>query len=209
MYKKVTNDLRAAYDRAADDRDKRELAPWKERERQAYLELLQQEDKHTLLEIGAGSGRDSLFFQQNGLWVISSDLSPEMVRLCRQKGLEAYEMDFLNLDFADASFEAVYALSCLLHVPKAHLAEALLEIRRVMAPGGLFFFGVYGGIEKDGPWEDDVHVPKRHFALYLDEQIKAITGDFFAVCDFRAIKTPDSRRSGIHYQRLILQKGKD
>ena len=209
MYKKVTNDLRAAYDRAADERDKRELAPWKERERQAYLELLQQEDKHTLLEIGAGSGRDSLFFQQNGLRVISSDLSPEMVRLCRQKGLEAYEMDFLNLDFADASFEAVYALSCLLHVPKAHLAKALLEIRRVMAPGGLFFLGVYGGIEQDGPWEDDVHVPKRYFALYLDEQIKAITGDFFAIRDFKAITLPDSRRSGIHYQRLILQKGKD
>ena len=209
MYKKVTKDLRAAYDRAADERDKRELSPWKERERQAYLELLQQEDKHTLLEIGAGSGRDSLFFQQNGLRVISSDLSPEMVRFCRQKGLEAYEMDFLNLDFAAASFEAVYALSCLLHVPKAYLAEALLEIRRVMTPGGLFLLGVYGGIEQDGSWEDDKHVPKRHFALYLDEQIKAIMGDFFAIRDFKAITLPDSRHSGIHYQRLILQKGRD
>lgn len=208
MYRQVTEELRLAYDRAADERDKKEISPWKFSERQAYLQLLQREGKEKLLEIGAGPGRDSLFFQENGLQVVSTDLSPQMVRLCRQKGLEAYEMDFLNLNFAGANFDAVFALSCLLHVPKADLGDVLLEIRRVMAPGGLFFLGVYGGIERDGSWEDDKHVPKRYFALYLDEQIEAITGEYFTIRDFKKIPLPDSKRSGIHYQRLILQKGK-
>ncbi|TMD70000.1 MAG: class I SAM-dependent methyltransferase [Chloroflexi bacterium] len=43
-----------------------------------------------MLEIGAGTGNDSLFFRDNGLHVVCTDLSPAMVDLCTEKGLEAY-----------------------------------------------------------------------------------------------------------------------
>ncbi len=205
MYRRVTADLRTAYDRAADERDRKQDAPWKLTERRAFLHLLQQEGKQRLLEIGAGTGWDSLYFQENGLDVVSTDLSPEMVRLCREKSLNACEMDFLNLGFADASFDAVYGRNCLLHVPKAALGDVLQEIRRVMTPGGLFFLGVYGGIEQDGPWQDDSHNPKRHFAMYTDEAIVAITAGCFILRDFITIDS-ESKRSGVHFQRLILQK---
>lgn len=205
MYQKVTGDLRTAYDRAADERDRKEEPPWKMAERLAFLQLLQKESKQRLLEIGAGPGWDSLYFQENGLEVVCTDLSAEMIRLCREKGLDAHEMDFLTLDFADSSFDAVYARNCLLHVPKANLGEVLQEIRRVMAPGGLFFLGVFGGIDRDGPWEDDQHVPKRHFALYLDEEIAEIAAGYFDLRDFITIES-GSKRSGVHFQRLILQK---
>ena len=206
MYQDVTAALRAAYDQAAGYRDIREIPPWKVGLRQEFLELLRSKGKTNLLEVGAGPGRDSLFFQQNRLNVVSTDLSPEMVRLCREKGLEAYEMDFLNLDFPDDGFDAVYAMSALLHVPKANLADVLLEIRRVLAPGGLFFYGVYGGIERDEPWEDDDYVPQRHFTFYLDHQIIEITGRYFFLRDFKALNLPEEDQSDIHYQRLILQK---
>ena len=48
MYEQVTEGLRSAYDRAADDRDKKEISPWKVSERQAYLQMLQQEGKEKL-----------------------------------------------------------------------------------------------------------------------------------------------------------------
>ena len=44
-----------------------------------------------MLEIGAGTGIHGLFFQQNELAVVSTDLSAEMVRLCRAKGLEVWK----------------------------------------------------------------------------------------------------------------------
>jgi SAM-dependent methyltransferase len=73
------------------------------------------------LEIGAGTGNDGLYFQNNGLDVTCTDLSPDMVNLCREKGLKAYVMDFLSLDFPPGSFDAIYALNCLLHVPTREL----------------------------------------------------------------------------------------
>ncbi|MFN2125056.1 MAG: class I SAM-dependent methyltransferase [Candidatus Promineifilaceae bacterium] len=205
-YKQVTDDLRLAYDGKAEDRNQKSEPAWKESERLEFLELLQQEGKKSLLEIGAGAGWDSLFFQGNGLKVVSSDLSPEMVHLCREKGLEAYEMDFLHLKFSDNRFEAVYARNCLLHVPKESLVDVLQEIRRVMTPGGLFFLGMYGGINQEGPWDEDEHIPKRYFAFYQDDQIKAITRAYFSLRSFKTIPQPNSE---LHFQRLILQKPLD
>src|SRR5215469_10540854 len=98
-----------------------------------------------MLEIGAGTGQDSLFFAGHDLDVIATDISAAMVARCRDKGLDARVMDFSQLDFPAESFDAVYAMNCLLHVPDAELPAVLRSIARVMVPGGLFFLGVYGG----------------------------------------------------------------
>lgn len=100
-YQHVIESLRAAYSlESAAQRDTSEKEDWKLVERQQFLALLQQEGKTTLLEIGAGTGKDSLFFQQNGLRVVCTDLSPAMIALCREKGLEAYVV----LSFSDKSW---------------------------------------------------------------------------------------------------------
>ncbi len=135
-YQQVINTLRAAYSHeSAEQRDNIEKEDWKVVERQQFLSLLQKEGKTTLLEIGAGTGKDSLFFQESGLRVVCTDLSPAMIALCHTKGLEAYVMDFLNLDFVPASFDAVYALNCLLHVPGADPARSATEHSQPLAPG--------------------------------------------------------------------------
>ena len=76
MDEKLIGNLREAYDKRAAWRDERPYPEWKEKERANFLAYLQRENKRTLLEIGAGPGRDSLFFQQNGLDVVATDLSP-------------------------------------------------------------------------------------------------------------------------------------
>lgn len=206
MYENVTNQLREAYNRSAEDRQQRAVSTWKRDERQAFLNLLQNERKDSLLEIGAGPGKDSLFFQQQGMKVVSTDLSPQMIQLCRSKGLEAYEMDFLNLNFEDAQFDAVHALNCLLHVPKTDLPAVLSAINRVLKPSGLFFLGVYGGFESEGTWEEDHHTPKRFFSFYTDDQLLEIVTNTFLIQDFKRIKLPDLSHPEMIFQRLILRK---
>lgn len=129
-----------------------------------------------------------------------------MVQLCRSKGLEAYEMDFLNLKFPDAHFDAVYALNCLLHVPKTDLAAVLSAIHRVLKPSGLFFLGVYGGFESEGIWEDDHHTPKRFFAFYTDDQLLKIISALFLLEDFKRIELPGLGHPDMIFQRLIVRK---
>ena len=203
-YDAVTASLRVAYDGKADERERNAPQAWKEAERQEFLALLQAEQRRTLLEIGSGPGKDGLFFQGQGLDVTCTDLSPAMVALCQQKGLRAYVRDFLNLGFEPASFDAVYALNCLLHVPKADLPAVLASIRRLLVPDGLFFLGLWGGQDSEQVWEHDTYEPKRFFSFHTDAGIQDAVRPYFEVLSFKALG--ESNGPDTHFQRLILRR---
>lgn len=204
-YQQVIAELRKSYNQeSAAKRNKMEKETWKVAERQQFLTLLQQEGKHTLLEIGAGTGTDSLFFQNNGLQVVCTDLSPAMVKFCCEKGLDAHVKDFLSLDFPPASFEAIYALNCLLHVPTNDLPAVLGKLRQLLCPGGLFFLGVYGSSEEEeGVAESDWHNPPRFFARHTDAFMQQVTSQFFERVSFKAIPLADPTE---HFQAFVLRR---
>lgn len=192
-----------SYDRQAEQRNTSEIEDWKAKERSAFLALLKSERKKSLLEIGAGHGRDSKFFQENGFQVTCIDLSPEMVKLCQQKGLNARLMDMIDLDFPDHSFDAVYSLNSLLHLPKKELPTVLQNIKSVLKANGLFFLGVYGGYDFEGIWETDSYTPKRFFSFHSDEGLKQVVEENFTLLSFNQINSGDG---DLHFQSLTLRK---
>ncbi|MEQ4715811.1 class I SAM-dependent methyltransferase [Nonomuraea sp. B19D2] len=204
-YNDVLGSLRAAYDGSAERRDGSGKTAWKLAEREGFLSRLQRHEYKRLLEIGAGTGQDSAYFQENGMEVVAVDLSPAMVALCREKGLDARVMDFLSLDFAPASFDAVYALNCLLHVPNSDLPAVLAEIHRLLRPGGLFFLGVYGGgnLTGEGLFEGDDHQPPRFFSFRSDEELQEYARRSFQIVDFHAVGSDELR-----FQSLTLRRSK-
>ncbi|MCY1137782.1 class I SAM-dependent methyltransferase [Actinoplanes sp. Pm04-4] len=185
-YADVVARNRSAYnERAAANRDTHPKEQWKQDERAAFLDRLRAAEARTLLEVGCGTGQDSLYFQQEGLEVTAADLSPAMVSHARSKGLNASVRDVLALGFPESTFDAVYSLNTLLHVPNADLDAALAAIRTVLTPGGLFFLGVYGGgKEEEGVVPEDVHEPPRFFSFRSDQQLLAYAVRAFEVLDF-------------------------
>jgi SAM-dependent methyltransferase len=196
--------LRRAYARQAGARDRRSIQPWKIAERQNFLERLQAAGAHSLLEIGAGTGQDAEFFAAHGLQVLATDLTPENVAACRQKGLEARVMDVCALDLPDAQFDAAFSLNCLLHLPKSEFPKALSEISRVLKPGGLFYLGLYGGQDSEGIYEDDTYEPKRFFSFWSDEGLKNHLEEFFEVISFNVI--PLEEDPELIFQSVSLKK---
>jgi SAM-dependent methyltransferase len=198
-YTEVLDPLRAAYDGGAAARDAATKEDFKVEERAAFGDRLRVIEATTLLEIGAGTGQDSAYFAENGFAVTAVDLSPEMVRRCQDKGLLAYERDVLHLGFEANSFSAVYSVNCLLHVPNADLPDALLAIREVLAPGGLFYLGLWGGRSEEGISATDTHEPKRFFSFRSHEQILAYAQQAFEVVDFHTVES-----RGYTFQALTL-----
>ena len=203
MYDQVIDTLRQAYDGSAAERDAGGLTGWKIAARAAFLALLRAEGKRSLLEIGGGPGHFAAFFRDAGLDVVMTDLSPAMVRLAQAKGLDARVMDFLSLDFPPAVFDAVFALNCLLHVPSADLPRVLAAVHRVLRPGGLFFYGVYGGYTFEGVWPDDHHDPQRYFVFYPDDELRRRVAGLFDEVSFRTIPVEGDKKA--HFQELILR----
>lgn len=195
--------LKQAYNNFAEHREQTKIEPWKFEERENFLKRIVEEGKSSFLELGAGTGRDSLYFQQQGLQVTCIDFTEEMVRLCKEKGLVAQLMDFHQLDFDSDTFDAIFAMNCLLHVPKTQLDGVLEEVHRVLKPDGLFFCGVYGGRESEGIWEKDFYEPKRFFSMFEDEALVQVAKQHFHVEDFHTVSMGEGAP---HFQSLLLRK---
>lgn len=148
--------------------------------------------KSKVLDMGAGTGGSSLYLQEKGIQVTCIDLSPSMVESCRKKGLHALEMDFYHLDFPDNSFDGIWAMNTLLHVPKADLPGVLAEVKRVLKPDGLFYMGVYGGWNSEGIWEKDHYSPKRFFSCFDEASLKKAISGYFSINEFIAIPLEDN-----------------
>jgi SAM-dependent methyltransferase len=188
-----------------EEREARVLPEWKLAERQGFLNRLVESGARSLLELGAGPGVDAIFFRDHGIEPICVDLSPEMVAACRRKGLSAYEMDLADLAFDAASFDAAYALNCLLHVPNAELPAVLAGIEKVLKPGGLFYLGTYGGIDSEGEQASDTYEPKRFFSFRTDAQLRAAVSRVFDVVSFRRVEV-GAKDPAFHFQSVVLRR---
>jgi ubiquinone/menaquinone biosynthesis C-methylase UbiE len=100
-----------------------------------------------VLEVGCGRGVGTeIIFEHFGAREVHAfDFDPDMVRLARRRlGHYAPERllltvgDVTAIDEADASFDAVFDFGIIHHVPNWRAAVA--EVRRVLKPGGRFFF---------------------------------------------------------------------
>lgn len=202
MRSELKESLRQAYNGNASDRDKGDMHHWKLPVRESFLQRLLRENKASLLEIGAGPGKDSRFFADHGLDVTAADLSENMIELCRQKGLRAQVLDFFHLNELGRTFDAVWSMNCLLHVPKADLDTVLQQIDDVLNPSGLFHMGVYGGKDFEGIREEDICEPKRFFSFFTHENLKAVLEQRFEIVEFTVIDTEDENA----FQSVVLRK---
>ena len=88
-----------------------------------------------VLEVGCGWGDLAGWVaRETGAEVVAVDLSPCMVELAREAGVDARLADVQDLPFGNEMFDVAIAAWMLYHVPD--LERALSELARVLRPGG-------------------------------------------------------------------------
>ena len=106
-----------------------------------------------VLDLGCGSGRDTIALRGMGFSVVPVDGSEGMCRVASENtGSEVRCLDILDLDYV-GEFDGVWACASLLHVPSAELPRTIMLIHRSLRSDGVLFAnfkeGVYGGM-RDG-----------------------------------------------------------
>ncbi|ERI93597.1 methyltransferase domain protein [Clostridiales bacterium oral taxon 876 str. F0540] len=198
----VKLNLKEFYNQEAALRNLSVKEEWKKNQRDQFLNYVKSENKNSLLEIGAGTGNDSKFFMKCGLSVIAVDLSGEMVRLCKEKGIEAYELDFYNISDLNKKFDCIWSMNSLLHVPKNDLLKVLNEINSVLNEKGLFYMGVYGGEDSEREFVNEVANTPRFFSSYSEGRLKEVLSEVFEIIRFEQI---DVGRN-MDFQAVIMRK---
>ncbi|GAA1960896.1 class I SAM-dependent methyltransferase [Kitasatospora viridis] len=147
----TTTRAAALFDRLAAVYD--EVLPFFTGFAEQHLEWLAPTPGARVLDLGAGRGALTGAALARGCEVTAVDVAPGMVeRIAAQyPGVRAARvMDAQRLDFPDASFDLVCAgfVIHLLDDP----AAAAREVRRVLAPGGVFSFSVPGAVADAPEW---------------------------------------------------------
>jgi ubiquinone/menaquinone biosynthesis C-methylase UbiE len=102
-------------------------------------------ERANVLDLGCGTGRllDRLAASQPDLRGIGLDFSEVMLRQARRTSRHRTQLIFVSgavapLRFADEQFDAVFSTFSFMHYPEPE--SAIAEIRRVLRPGGRFYW---------------------------------------------------------------------
>ena len=119
-----------------------------------------------ILDFGCGSGRDAKHFADAGYQVTATDGSAKLCRLARtHTGLPVRHELFQDLADVEA-YDAIWACSSILHLPKRELPDVLAKMARAVVPGGVIYTSF-----KHGAFEGERN--GRHFTDFTEPEFRA------------------------------------
>src|SRR5207245_4151491 len=108
-----------------------------------------------VVDLGAGPCHEALLMRDAALRPLAIDLSPRMVNKCRERGIDASEMDITQLDLPSGEFGGVWASFSLLHLPKTEAPTVIDFAYQALRPGGIFCVLLFEG-RGEGYRETDI-----------------------------------------------------
>ena len=97
----------------------------------------------TVCEVGCGNGKN-LLSRQGELVYSGVDISAEMVRICKDRGLAVVEGDIRQVPFSDAMFDHTMSVAVIHHLSdRSDRISAIRELVRITKPGGTVFITVW------------------------------------------------------------------
>ena len=126
-------------------------------------------DNARILDLGFGSGRDSLHFMSK-YQVVSIDPVEEFINNALKLGLDARKLSAEDMNFS-AEFDGIFACASLLHVNEDKLSLCFKNCYKALKDDGTMYcsfkYGDFIGYIED-----------RYFVYLTEESIKKYLGDF-------------------------------
>lgn len=155
--------------------------------------------KGTILDIGFGSGRDSLYFKSKGYEVVAIDPEEEFIKHGKQLDIgHIYQLKAEDIEFTNM-FDGIWACASLLHVSSKDLNDVFKKCERALKDNGVMYVSFkYGDFEGN-----------RNGRIYLDmteESIKKyLEGTNLVIIDTKI--TEDVRRDRTEkWLNIVLKK---
>ncbi len=140
-----------------------------------------------ILDAGAGSGRDTKAFLEQGYCVTAIDASSQLAQLATGfTGQRCEVLSFQEIEFRE-EFDGIWACASLLHVPKREMNDVLCRFIKALKPGGVFYMSIKEG-EGERLAEDG-----RFFSSYTTNSFRELLANFSALREIAFWKTQESR----------------
>ena len=155
-----------------------------------------------VLDLGCGSGRDSLYFKNAGFDVTSVDgsieLAKEAEKLINQEVIVSKFEDFKS----EERFDGIWACASLLHVRRENIEEVLRNLVNNLNKGSVFYLSFKYG--------DDEYIDERgrYFNCYKEEGFEKMVSSIKEYKVKSMYKTGDSLggRANLTWLNIILER---
>jgi cyclopropane fatty-acyl-phospholipid synthase-like methyltransferase len=97
-------------------------------------------------EIGSGEGTVARIVSQSCLGLDCNDISESFLKLAKEQCADCENVNFFNINtdyldhLSDEFYEFGYSLNVFIHFNPYDIYNYLVSVRRILKPGGLFFF---------------------------------------------------------------------
>lgn len=146
--------------------------------------------KGPLVDLGCGGGDEAVMVESKGFTYTGIDLSSEMVKICRERGIKAIVGDLGVLPFADNTFNAAISLWALQYKPDIN--RVLEEWNRIIEPNGklmlvvphpIFKFVRYSGdyFIEGIQWETGLDIKRFNYYYKMSDYINGLVGNGFCI----------------------------
>ncbi|AVF45170.1 class I SAM-dependent methyltransferase [Acinetobacter baumannii] len=130
-----------------------------------------------ILDVGCGSGRDTLAFKNKAYQVDAIDYSEELVKKAtRLTGIPIKLQSFYEID-ADEAYDGIWACASLLHCERTRLKEVIGKLLSALKPNGVLYMSFkYGNSdrEKEGRQFTDLNEAQAEILLGQLENVQQI-----------------------------------
>jgi SAM-dependent methyltransferase len=151
-----------------------------------------------VLDIGCGSGRDTLAMLKHGYRVTALDGSSAMVNYSsRLTGQQTLHQRIEDITFQE-TFDGIWACASLLHIPVSQLPAVFQQILVSLRAGGFFWFSFKYG---DGDRQDG----DRHFTDFTSQGLREFLG-LFAVRMVDLTINQDTQGRPVQWLQALVQK---
>ena len=158
-------DLRAFYEEEARQRIRKPLTGRRIDVREEFIDLMRREGRRTIIDFGAGPGRDGEAFASVGLDYVGVDLAHANGVLAAERGVCVVHGSIAAPPFRATCFDAGWSMSTLMHLPEADVVAAVTAMTAVLCAGAPLWIGVWGGDQGDIIGEFAIAGHRRLFSL--------------------------------------------
>jgi len=180
------------------------------------LKLFQERKIKTLLVPGAGYGRNTKLFSDNGFEVVGIEISQKALAMAKKHDMKTQFIndDVLNLPIKDQKFDSIYCFNVLHLFLKEKRKFFLKRCIDQLNPNGIIFFVVFSNNEKSYGKGKMIEIntyeskPERPVHYFSENDLKAEFKDFQIIKTGEIEEKEDHGEIGKHIHSLRYIFGK-